>query len=88
VEAAASYDRIVLATSKAHLLRGQLRLAHALAGTGKELVTVALRNPYDIPLLPDCACKIAAYDYSAPCFRALEEVFRGGAVTGTLPVKL
>ena len=88
VEAAASYDRIVLATSNAHLLRGQLRLAHALAGTGKELVTVALRNPYDIPLLPDCACKIAAYDYSAPCFRALEEVFRGGAVTGTLPVKL
>lgn len=88
VEAAARYDRIVLGTSNAHLYRGQLALAEALAATGKPLTIVTLRNPYDIPLLPDCACKIAAYDYSTPCFRALEEVFRGGAMTGRLPVKL
>ena len=88
VAASAPYAQIVLGTSNAHLLRGQLDLAHALARTGKELIVVALRNPYDIPLLPDCACKIAAYDYSAPCFRALEEVFRGGAASGILPVKL
>ena len=87
-EAAASCNRIVLGTSNAHLFRGQLALAKALAATGKELTVVTLRNPYDIPLLPECACKIAAYDYSAPCFRGLEEVFRGGAVTGRLPVTL
>ena len=86
-EAADPYDRIVLGTINAHLYPGQLALAEALAATGKELTIVALRNPYDIPLLPDCACKIVAYDYSVPCFRALEEVFRGGAVTGRLPVK-
>jgi len=88
VEKSAPYGRIVLGTINAHLYPGQLKLARALADTGKELVAVALRNPYDIPLLPDCACKIAAYDYSAPCFQALEAVFRGGAVTGRLPVKL
>lgn len=88
VEASRQYDRIVLGTVNAHLFRGQLALAEALAATGKELTVVALRNPYDIPLLPDCACKIAAYDYCTPCFRALEEVFRGGAMTGKLPVKL
>lgn len=88
VAAASRYDRIVLGTSNAHLFRGQLELARALAATGKELTIVALRDPYDIPLMPDCACKIAAYDYSTPCFRALEEVFRGGEMTGTLPVKL
>ena len=49
---------------------------------------VALRNPYDIPLLPDCQCAIAAYDYTTPSFMALEEIFRGGAMTGKLPVKL
>lgn len=87
-EAAARYDRIVLGTSNAHLMPGQLRLARALADTGRELIAVTLRNPYDLPLLPECACKIAAYDYSTPCFRALEEVFRGGAMTGRLPVKL
>ena len=88
VQDASHYQRIVLGTCNAHLYTGQLKLAHALANTGKELTIVALRNPYDIPLLPDCACKIAAYDYSAPCFLALEEVFRGGAMTGRLPVKL
>ena len=87
-EAAAPYHRIVLGTSNAHLYPGQLKLARALADIGKELIAVALRDPYDLPLLPDCACKIAAYDYSAPSFRALEAVFRGGAMTGTLPVKL
>ncbi len=86
-EAAAKYDRIVLGTINAHLYPGQLALAEALAATGKELTVVALRNPYDLPVLPDCACKIAAYDYSAACFRALEDVFRGGAMTGILPVK-
>lgn len=88
VEASAGYEKIVLGTINAHLFRGQLALAEALADTGKELSIVALRNPYDIPLLPDCACKIAAYDYSTPCFKALEDVFRGGAMTGKLPVKL
>lgn len=88
VRDASGYQRIVLGTSNAHLFPGQLKLAQALAETGKELTIVALRNPYDIPLLPDCACMIAAYDYSKPCFSALEEVFRGGAMTGKLPVKL
>ena len=88
VEAAEPYDRIVLGTCNAHLLPGQLRLAQALADTGKELIGVALRNPYDLPLLPDCTCKIAVYDYSEDCFHALEEVFRGGTASGSLPVKL
>jgi len=87
-EMASHYEQIVLGTCNAHLFRGQLALAHALAATGKPLTIVALRNPYDIPELPDCACKIAAYDYSTPTFRALEEVFRGGTMTGMLPVKL
>ena len=60
----------------------------ALLAEGKELTVVALRNPYDIPLLPECACKIAAYDYGRPSFQALEDVFRGGTMTGVLPVKL
>lgn len=85
---AAQQEQIILCTCNAHLFQGQLALAEALAATGKPLTVVALRNPYDIPLLPDCQCKIAAYDYSIPSLIALEEVFRGGEMTGTLPVKL
>ena len=87
-ETASRYEKIVLGTCNAHLHRGQLALAEALAATGKELTVVALQNPYDIPLLPDCTCKIAAYDDTPVSFKALEEVFRGGAMTGVLPVKL
>lgn len=88
VEMASKFNRLVLATCNAHLNPGQLALAHALAETGKELTVVCLRNPYDIPLLLDCACRIAAYDYSIPCFTALEKLFRGGKATGRLPVKV
>ena len=85
---AAQFDQIVLNTCNGHLFQGQIALAKALAQTGKPLTVVALRNPYDIPMLPDCLCKIAAYDYSTPAFMALEEVFRGGEMTGKSPVSL
>ena len=82
------WDQVILCTCNGHLFRGQIALAQALAESGKPLTVVALRNPYDIPLLPDCACRLAAYDYSTYSFQALEEIFRGGAVTGTAPVAL
>jgi len=85
---AAKYEKIILGTCNGHLFRGQIALAEALAATGRELTVVALRNPYDLPLLPDCACKLAAYDYAGPAFHALEEIFRGGAATGVCPVAL
>ena len=88
VEAVGQADRIILSTCNGHLFRGQIALAEALAATGKELTVVALRNPYDIPALPHCACKIAAYEYSVPTLRGLEQVFRGGEMTGVCPVAL
>ncbi len=88
VQAASDADQIILSTCNGHLFRGQIALAEALAATGKKLTVVALRNPYDIPMLPDCAGKIAAYGYDAPVLRGLEEVFRGGAMTGVCPVAL
>ncbi len=87
-EEAAKYGQIVLNTCNGHLFRGQIALAEALAATGKPLTVVALRNPYDIPLLPKDACRIAAYDYAQPVLQGLEDVFRGGEMTGKLPVTL
>ena len=85
---AEKYDQIILNTCNGHLFRGQIALAEALAKTGKPLTVEALRNPYDIPLLPQCQCKIAAYDYSTPALMGLEDVFRGREMTGKLPVTL
>jgi len=88
VEAAAGAEKIVLATCNAHLFRGQLALARALAALGRPMAVIALRNPYDLAALPDSVWKIAAYDYSAPAFGALEEVLRGGSAPGVCPVRL
>lgn len=88
VKQAEGWEQIVFSTCNGHLFQGQIALAEALAKTGKPLTVVALRNPYDIPLLPECACKIAAFDYTTPALAALEEVFRGGEMTGILPVRL
>ena len=88
VEQAEKQEKIVLATCNGHLFPGQLALAQALAATGKPMMVVALRNPYDIPLLPECACALAVYDYSQSALEGLVEVFRGGAMEGRCPVKL
>lgn len=88
VSEAEKWDRIVFATCNAHLFRGQLELAEALAGLGKPMMIVATRNPYDLPLLPQCQCLISAFDYTADSFDALIEVFRGGKMNGKIPVKL
>ena len=88
VNEASRWDNIVLATCNAHLYTGQLELAKALAATGKPLMIVTTRNPYDLPKLPACACKIAAFDYTKDCFDALIDVFQGAPLTGTMPVSL
>lgn len=88
VERARGYGKIVLGTCNAHLFRGQLRLAEALAALGKPMAVAALRNPYDLSTLPEGLWKLAAYDYETPALLALKEVLSGGAATGSCPVKL
>lgn len=88
VQQAEGCDKIVLGTCNGHLFRGQLALAEALAKTGKPLAVAALRNPYDLSGLPGNVWKLAAYDYSAPAFRALEDILLGGSAVGVCPVRL
>ena len=88
VALAAKHSKIVLATCNGHLFSGQIALAKALAETGKPFVVVAMRNPYDLPLIPTCTCAIAAYDYTGAAFQALEAVFRGEEMIGKCPVAL
>ena len=88
VEKAGHYRNVVLSTCNAHLFPGQLALVQALHQTGKELTVVALRNPYDLPLLPEGTGRFAIYDYSPEAFQALISVFQGKPAPGHLPVTL
>lgn len=88
VSQAKHHKMIVMSTCNGSLFPGQIRLAQNLAALGKPMMLVALRNPYDIPVLPHCDCKLASFDYSLPALQALEAVFRGEKATGISPVAL
>lgn len=88
VAQAAPCRQIVAATCNAHLYHGQSRLMAALAATGKPMTVVSLRTPYDLPLLPAGVTRIAAWDYTPAVLSALEEILRGGACYGEMPITL
>lgn len=80
---------IVVSTYNGHLQPGQMNLVKALSAKGIPLLTVALRNPYDLAELPEQAAGIAAWDNSVENLELLAEVLAGKRTPeGILPIKL
>ncbi len=73
------YKTVVLGTYNGHLNRGQIDLANALCNTVENVVVVALRNPYDLPLINKVACRLATYEYTSLAFDSLVKIFKGEA---------
>ena len=84
---AVRHSGLVLGMYNGHILKGQMRLAKALARTGLPMVAVALRDPYDLAGLPEHVAALAAWEYSRPAFDALWPVVGGRrAPAGKLPL--
>lgn len=82
-------DSIVVSTYNGHLQPGQMNLVRALSAKGLPLLTVALRNPYDLAELPEHAAGIAAWDNSSETLELLAEVLGEKRIPeGRLPVLL
>ena len=75
---------VVAGTYNGHLNPGQLDLVNALCDAQRRVIAVALRNPYDLPLLRQNACKLAAFEYTPLSFDAVEAVLRGAQAPGRL----
>ena len=88
VESAKGCGSIIMSTCNAHIYEGQLALARALAASGHDMTVAALRNPYDLAMLPRGIHRVAAWDYTADSLAALSEVFSGGECGGVMPVRL
>ena len=88
VKCADGAGNIIFSSCNAHLFRGQLALAAALAEKGVPMTVAALRNPYDLPLMPENAALLAAFDYSRDSLAALADVFSGGDCCGVMPAAL
>ncbi|MDL2293905.1 glycoside hydrolase family 3 protein [Ruminococcaceae bacterium OttesenSCG-928-D13] len=73
---AAGCSSLVLGTVNGNAYPAQLRLAGALAKTGIPLACVALRNPFEIELLPEGVFRLALYEYAPETVELAMDYFK------------
>ncbi|HET6918693.1 MAG TPA: glycoside hydrolase family 3 N-terminal domain-containing protein, partial [Jiangellaceae bacterium] len=84
-------DLVVVATANASGTTSsavaQRNLVNALIATGKPVVVVATRNPYDIAWIPQTSNYLATYSWTKPAMQAVARVLFGEVnPSGKLPV--
>jgi beta-N-acetylhexosaminidase len=88
-ERLAKYDVVVLGTINAAAHPGQVELVKKLLKQRAQLITVALRMPYDLAVYPEAPTYICTYSILSPSMEALAEALFGRiAFTGNLPVTI
>ncbi len=81
------HDLIVAGTVTAN--EDQALLIRALLATGKPLITVALRTPYDLTEYPESATHVCTYDAHEPALQALvAALFGDQRFSGHLPAAI
>ncbi|MER7402491.1 glycoside hydrolase family 3 protein [Streptomyces sp. NPDC000070] len=87
VAAAREADAVVAATYNVTAGSGQKTLVEQLVSTGRPVVAVAIRNPYDVAHLPSVPACLAAYSWTDVELRAAARVIAGQVEPrGKLPV--
>ncbi|MCX5234354.1 glycoside hydrolase family 3 protein [Streptomyces prunicolor] len=87
VAATRAADAVVVATYNVTAADAQKTLVEQLVATGKPVVAVAVRNPYDVAQLPSVAAYLAAYSWTDVELRAAARVIAGRVrPRGKLPV--
>ncbi|MFB7930935.1 glycoside hydrolase family 3 protein [Streptomyces sp. NPDC056039] len=87
VAAARDADAVVAATYNVTASSSQKTLVEQLVATGRPVVAVAIRNPYDIAQLPSVPACLAAYSWTDVELRAAARVLAGRVKPrGKLPV--
>ncbi len=87
VAAAQDADAVIVGTYNVSASSSQKTLVEQLLGTGKPVVAVAVRNPYDVAHLPGVAAYLASYSWTDVELRAAARVIAGKVdPRGTLPV--
>jgi beta-N-acetylhexosaminidase len=87
VSAASDVDVVIVGTVAAG--SEQAALVNALIATGKPVVTVAMRTPFDLAHYPDATTHICTYSSLEPSVRALVSAMFGRTTfTGRLPAAI
>ncbi|GKQ37628.1 glycoside hydrolase family 3 protein [Streptomyces sp. A012304] len=87
VTAAAEADAVIVTTYEVTAGSPQRTLVERLSATGRPVVAVAVRNPYDVAHLPSARACLAAYSWTDVELRAAARVIAGTVTPrGRLPV--
>jgi beta-N-acetylhexosaminidase len=87
VTAAGNADAVVVGTYNVSAGSSQRALVNQLIATGKPVVAIAIRNPYDVAQLPDIGACLASYSWTDVELRAAARVIAGRVrPRGRLPV--
>lgn len=87
VAAAREADAVVVATYNVTAGSSQRTLVEQLVATGRPVVAVAVRNPYDVAQLPSVSAYLASYSWTDVELRAAARVIAGRVrPRGKLPV--
>jgi beta-N-acetylhexosaminidase len=82
-------DLVVVTTVNSKNSASQRNLVNALLATGKPVIIVATRNPYDIADFPSAPTYLATYSWEKPAMEATARVLFGKTdPTGRLPVTI
>jgi beta-N-acetylhexosaminidase len=86
---AADADLVVVMTTNAHRNPDQAELVRALLRTGKRVIGVAAREPYDLLAFPNLATYLATYEDTPPALEVAARALWGEIQPrGRLPVSL
>jgi beta-N-acetylhexosaminidase len=97
VAAARDSDLVVAVTNRAWAIKeqsghngpGQMNLVKALVATGKPVVVIAARDPYDIAYFTEAETYLATYSYTAEALRSVTKAMFGEiGPAGRLPVAI
>lgn len=82
-------ETVILATRNAHMLQQQADIAQAIIQSGKNIILVCLRNPYDAGILDNADTIICTNGDSTPSLKAAVDAICGDYTpTGKLTVPL
>ena len=89
VRQAQDHDATIVVTVGLGLSRQQRRLVEGLLATGRPVVVVYGRSPYEAAWFPEAPAQIATYSDVPVSMRGLGRIIAGeAAATGTLPVRV
>ncbi|MBI3151419.1 MAG: glycoside hydrolase family 3 C-terminal domain-containing protein [Chloroflexi bacterium] len=83
------HDLIVMGTINAYAEEKQAEFVRQLLQTGKPVIVIAMRLPYDLAAFPQASTFVCTYGILEPSMRAVAKALFGyGEMTGQLPVSI